>query len=79
MVGEAGGIGVMGSLPKNQTIDDPLTVREFARWLGVSEDWVRRRQNRLPGVIEESREVVRFHPRTYIERRLKPINGKKAA
>lgn len=47
-----------------------MTVPEFARWLGVEECWVRKRLGVLPGVIIESRETVRIHPRTYLDFRL---------
>lgn len=68
------------ALPKQCTIDDVIRwPDQAAQWLGVSVDWMRKRGTRFPGVIVESRKVVLFHPRTYIERRLKPLNGKKAA
>ena len=51
-------------------LDRPMTVGEFATWLGVHEGWVRKRLRLLPGVIIESREVVRIHPRTYLDGRL---------
>ena len=52
-------------------LDRPMTVAEFAVGLGVEEGWVRKRLRTLPGVIIESRETVRVHPRTYLETRLK--------
>ena len=52
-------------------LDRPMTLAEFARWLGVEEGWVRRRLRLLPGVIIESREMVRVHARTYLETRLR--------
>lgn len=59
------------TLPAGHTIDDLLTVEEFAKWIGVGERWVRDRLMILPGVIQESREVIFIHPRTYIESRAK--------
>ena len=53
-------------------LDRPMTVGEFATWLGVGEGWVRKRLRLLPGVIIESREMVRIHPRTYLDGRLVP-------
>jgi hypothetical protein len=52
-------------------LDDLLTPEQFAVWQGKSEQWVRDRLATLPGVIRESREHVRIHPRTYLESRLK--------
>lgn len=54
---------------RSLTIDDAHTVGQFAQWLQVSEDWVRERLQTLPGVIHESREVVRIIPREYIAAR----------
>jgi hypothetical protein len=51
-------------------LDSLMTVQEFARWLGVTERWLRKRLRILPGVIMESRETVRIHPKTYLEARL---------
>lgn len=62
----------MGALPKGCTVDDVIRFPdEAARWLGQSVDWTRKRLHNLPGVIEESREAVLFHPRTYLDSRLK--------
>jgi DNA-binding Lrp family transcriptional regulator len=52
-------------------LDRPMTIAQFANWLGVEEGWVRKRLRILPGVIIESRETVRIHPRTYLDGRLK--------
>ena len=51
-------------------LDRPMTIGEFAAWLGVGEGWVRKRLRLLPGVIIESRETVWIHPRTYLDGRL---------
>lgn len=51
------------------SIDSVLTPEGFAKWLGVSEDWVRERWNTLPGTITESREVKRIYLRAYVEAR----------
>lgn len=60
------------SLPRGRTIDDVIQFpEEAALWLGQSVDWVRKRKHVLPGVIIESREVALFHPRTYLDKRLK--------
>ena len=52
-------------------LDAQLTVEQFAAWQQVSERNVRRRLASMPGVIRESRELVRIHPRTYLDARLK--------
>jgi hypothetical protein len=52
-------------------LDDLLTVEQFAAWQGAELGWVTKRLATLPGVIKESREHVRIHPRTYLESRLK--------
>ena len=59
-------------LAESTDLDRPMTLAQFARWLGVDERWVRKRLRLLPGVIIESRETVRIHPRTYLDARLKP-------
>ncbi len=51
-------------------LDALLTPAQFARWIGESESWVRRRLASLPGVIREGRKHIRIHPRTYLEKRL---------
>ncbi len=56
-------------------LDRPMTIPEFARWIGVKQCWVRRRLRLLPGVIVESREVVRIHPRTYLDGRLPRLSS----
>jgi hypothetical protein len=58
-------------MAKAVDMDSLLTPAQFAEWIGQSEVWVRKRLGILPGVIRESREVVRIHPRTYLERRTK--------
>jgi hypothetical protein len=52
-------------------LDALLTVAQFAAWQQVPERTVRKRLASMPGVIQESRECVRIHPRTYLEARLK--------
>ena len=52
-------------------LDALLTVAQFAAWQQVPERSVRRRLASMPGVIRESRELVRIHPRTYLEMRLR--------
>ena len=59
------------SLMNPANLDSLMTPKEFAEWIGQSERWVRARLGKLPGVIRESREVIRIHPRTYIEKRTK--------
>lgn len=52
-------------------LDDLLTVEQFAAWTQTPVATVRRRLSNLPGVIKESRESIRIHPRTYLDARLK--------
>jgi hypothetical protein len=59
----------MSATPPN--LDDLLTLEQFAAWQGCKLAWVRKRIRSLPGVICESREHIRIHPRTYLEKRLK--------
>lgn len=62
----------MGGLPKGCTVDDVIGFPEqAAAWLGQSVDWTRKRRDVLPGVIHESRKVTLFHPRTYLDKRLR--------
>lgn len=62
----------MGALPKGCTIDDVISFpSQAAKWLGVEEEWLRKRAAITPGVIVETRETMVFHPRTYIEKKLK--------
>jgi hypothetical protein len=59
-------------LPKGVTVDDVIDFpHEAAVWLNQSEDWVMKRRDVLPGVIKESNKVRLFHPRTYLDVRLK--------
>jgi hypothetical protein len=52
-------------------LDQPMTIPEFCNWLKVTEDWLRVRLANFPGVIYESRNVIRIYPRAYIAARLK--------
>lgn len=57
-------------LPKGCTVDDIIGFpTEAARWLGVTVEWLKEHRHELPGVIEETRETVLFHPRTYLDAR----------
>jgi len=59
-------------LPNGCTLDDLIRFpEEAAVWMQVSPKWLVRRQHILPGVIIESNKVKRFHPRTYLDKRLK--------
>ncbi len=57
--------------PKPINLDDLLTPEQFSEWQQVSLATVRKRLAAMPGVIWESRECVRIHPRSYLEGRLK--------
>ncbi len=51
-------------------LDELMTVEQFAAWQNCKPRWVRSRLPILPGVIRESRQHVRIHPRTYLAKRL---------
>lgn len=53
------------------SIDTLMPPEDFARFLGVSLKWLRPRLATMPGVIQESREVIRIWPRAYMEARTK--------
>ncbi|MEN6533335.1 MAG: hypothetical protein ABFD89_06710 [Bryobacteraceae bacterium] len=59
----------MNATPIN--LDDLLTVEQFAAWRQEPVSLVRKRLAYMPGVVRESRENVRVHPRTYLEGMLK--------
>lgn len=62
----------MDAAPDTTTeLDPPMTIAQFADWLGVEESWVRKRLRLLPGVIIESRQTIRIHAPTYLDGRLK--------
>ncbi len=56
-----------GCLPKGFDLDSLLTPEQAARWVNVPEPWFRRHMDGKPGVRRESREMVRIHPRSYLE------------
>lgn len=45
-----------------------MTVEEFAQWQRVPIRTVRRRLPTMPGVIKHSREWIRIHVPTYLDR-----------
>lgn len=48
-----------------------LTVRQFCIWQMFDLRWFGKRKYRMPGVVRETNKIVRIHPRTYLERRMK--------
>jgi len=52
-------------------LDALLTVAQFAAWQQTPIVTVRKRLASMPGVVRESRQCIRIHPRTYLESRLK--------
>ena len=61
-----------GNLPEGATLDSMLTIEQFAIWQKRAESSVRKSvAAKMPGVVKESRECIRIHPRTYLESRLK--------
>jgi hypothetical protein len=44
-----------------------LTPEQFCIWQQVKRKWFKLRLARLPGVVARSRQMVRVHPRTFIQ------------
>ena len=63
---------IAGCLPKGFTTDSLLTVEQFAVWRQVSVDTARRQicAGTVPAILH-SRNDVRIHPKTYLEKLLK--------
>jgi hypothetical protein len=69
---QSGGAMPAQSVHPEQTpfdLDSLMTVEEFAQWQRMAPKTVRRHLHKIPGVIRESREWVRIHPRTYLAKR----------
>jgi len=60
-----------GCLPSGATLDTLLTPDEFCIWQRCCRKWFSARRHGLPGVIAHSRDMVRIHPRTYLEKAMK--------
>lgn len=60
-----------GSLPRGATLDTLLTPEEFCVWQRCCRKWFASRRHSLQGVIAHSRDMVRIHPRTYLEKSVK--------
>jgi hypothetical protein len=60
-----------GCLPNGFTLDSLLTREQFCIWRGVSLEWLKARIGLLPGMVNESRQNPRVHPRTYLEKSTK--------
>lgn len=60
-----------GCLPVGATLDTLLTRQEFCIWQRCGRNWFTARKSTLPGVIIQSRDMVRIHPRTYLEKSMK--------
>lgn len=58
-------------LPAGCTVDDVITLEQAAAWLQVPLAWLKERSRVTPGVITETNKVKRFHPRTYLDARLR--------
>jgi hypothetical protein len=59
------------TVPQATDLDKPMTPAEFAKWIGRTEYWVRRRLGILPGVVREGRQAVWIWPRKWMEARTK--------
>jgi hypothetical protein len=55
-----------GCLPKGFDLDSLLTPEQAARWVNVPVTYFRRHMDGKAGVRRESREMVRSHPRSYL-------------
>lgn len=62
-----------GCLPPGFNTDSLLTPEQFCLWQQVKRSWFAYRKDKLPGVIEHTREMVRIHPRTYLEKAVKGL------
>ncbi len=62
---------IPGELPKGYSLDSLLTVDQFATWRQIALTTAKKKLPVTPGVIAESREDIRVHPRTYLDMRLK--------
>ena len=63
----------MSAAKSKFNLDDLLTPEEFAAWQKTPLATVRKRLASMPGVVRESRQCVRIHPRTYLASRLKGL------
>lgn len=63
-----------GCLPEGFDLDSMLTPEQFCIWQQVSRQWLTARKSSLPGVSIRGRNMVRIHPRTYIDRAVKGAN-----
>lgn len=57
-----------GCLPPGADLDTLLTPEEFCTWQRCGRNWFSARKHSLAGVINHSRDMVRIHPRTYLEK-----------
>jgi len=60
-----------GCLPPGFDLDSMLTPEQFCIWQGVSRDWLSARVETMKGIIAHSRQVIRIHPRSFLERNVK--------
>jgi hypothetical protein len=56
-----------GCLPPGFDLDSFLTKQEFCIWRRVTMQWLKPRLCLMHGVVRETRQSVRIHPRTYLE------------
>lgn len=62
---------IPGCLPPGYDLDALLTPEQFCLWQQCGRNWFSARKYILRGVITHSREMVRVHPRTYLELSMK--------
>jgi len=59
---------IPGCLPAGFDLDSLLTVEQAAIWKQINLATFRKRLAVMPGVIRDSRECVRIHPKTHLEK-----------
>jgi hypothetical protein len=60
-----------GCLPNGYDLDSMLTPDQFCLWQGFTRAWFGTYKSSMPGVVSHTREMVRIHPRTYLEKSVK--------
>lgn len=64
-----------GCLPTGYDLDSMLTPEQFCIWQQCSREWLGANKSVLPGIVSHSREMLRVHPRTYLEKSMKGKRG----
>jgi hypothetical protein len=67
----ADGKQIPGCLPPGYDLDSLLTPEQYCIWQQCCRAWFSARKHHMRGVIIHSRDMVRVHPRTYLDKSLK--------